>query len=406
MRILRPIFQIALGLTLGIGITTMAATPYMSLTLPTPGVTAGPTWAQQINSAFVLIDQHTHAPGSGAQVPTAGLNINADLAFNGYNSTALRSARFSDNGAPLALGTDLRSVYSSGGNLYWNNGAGQQVQITSGAALNAASIGAIGGDYSTSSASEFYTSATQTFSFWQAANKPATVDAGNVILRQAGATSPQGVTLKSPNSLVSSYALTFPAALPGATSLVTFDTSGNVATSISASSPTFAGQLTAGGVTSANGDITAYRSGGASGVVYLNQAQTRYVYWDGTNYQMPGGQIQGLSDPTASSAAATKNYVDTHGSARAWAYLTTGSSGAVTVNKGFNVSSASYSGTVLTVNMTNAVPDTNCAVIAQASNGYVFTPPAGCASTTSVSLGANANFGGGAGTVVHIIIHD
>jgi hypothetical protein len=34
-------------------------------------------------------------------VPTAGLNINADLSFGGFNAITLRSARFS----PLSLGS-------------------------------------------------------------------------------------------------------------------------------------------------------------------------------------------------------------------------------------------------------------------------------------------------------------
>ena len=41
-----------------------------------------------------------------------------------------------------------------------------------------------------------------------------------------------------------------------------------------------------------SGDITAYRSGGTTGVIFLNSAETRYVYWDGSNYQMPGANLQ------------------------------------------------------------------------------------------------------------------
>jgi hypothetical protein len=41
----------------------------------------------------------------------------------------------------------------------------------------------------------------------------------------------------------------------------------------------------------ANGDIYAVRSGGTTGVVYLNSAGTRYLYWDNANYTMPGANL-------------------------------------------------------------------------------------------------------------------
>ena len=40
-----------------------------------------------------------------------------------------------------------------------------------------------------------------------------------------------------------------------------------------------------------NGDITATRSGGTTGVVFLNAAQSRYLSWDGTNYILPGAPL-------------------------------------------------------------------------------------------------------------------
>jgi hypothetical protein len=41
----------------------------------------------------------------------------------------------------------------------------------------------------------------------------------------------------------------------------------------------------------ANGDITAYRSGGTTGVVYLSSSGSRYLYYDGTNYNLNGGAV-------------------------------------------------------------------------------------------------------------------
>lgn len=49
---------------------------------------------------------------------------------------------------------------------------------------------------------------------------------------------------------------------------------------------TFTGSLTLNG-----GDLKAYRSGGTTGVVYLDSAGSHYVYFDGNNYSMPSGQL-------------------------------------------------------------------------------------------------------------------
>jgi hypothetical protein len=40
-----------------------------------------------------------------------------------------------------------------------------------------------------------------------------------------------------------------------------------------------------------SGDIYAVRSGGTTGVIFLGSSGTKYVYFDGSNYLMPGGQL-------------------------------------------------------------------------------------------------------------------
>jgi|688.fasta_scaffold16680_5 hypothetical protein len=55
---------------------------------------------------------------------------------------------------------------------------------------------------------------------------------------------------------------------------------------LTASSGTINGNLTV-----AAGDLYCYRSGGASGVLFLNSAGNRYVYYDGTSYYMPGAEL-------------------------------------------------------------------------------------------------------------------
>lgn len=202
-------------------------TPYMGLILPVVGVTAGPEWANEQNTAYNSIDSHNHTPGQGVPIPSAGLSINADVPFNTNNATLLRSTRYI-NGAVLSGVADLTCVYASGGNLYYNNAIGQQVQITAGAGLNAASIGAIGGDYGTSTASVFYTSATSTFTFWQNTNIPAIMDMGDIVLHPT-ASNTFGTTIQANPTLATNYGLVLPGTLPASSKFVTVDASGNMA---------------------------------------------------------------------------------------------------------------------------------------------------------------------------------
>lgn len=199
------------------------------MTLPTPTVTPGPLYATENNQAFNVLDAHDHSPGNGVPIPSVGININGDLGFNGFNANLLRSTIYNSQSSPLALPTDIRSIYSVGGDLYWNNGIGQPVQITAGAALNAASIGGIGGDYTTSGASVFYTSADLTYTFWSSSNTTGSIEAGPLTIRNNTLNS-FGVTINANATISANYSLVLPAALPGSgVKFLTVDASGNIA---------------------------------------------------------------------------------------------------------------------------------------------------------------------------------
>lgn len=203
----------------------------MNLVLPIPTVTPGPTYAQENNAAFAAVDAHDHTTGNGARIPVAGLNINADLPLNNNDLSTARSVRFENQGAPLGALTDVACVYAAGGNLYYNSGAGAQVQITAGPALNASSIGAIGGDYATSTASLYYVAANQTFYFTSNTNTPANIDAATVAIAEP-VLNAQKIELKSPTGLTSSYVITMPAAPPVSTRLVSMTSTGALATGV------------------------------------------------------------------------------------------------------------------------------------------------------------------------------
>lgn len=120
----------------------LAPTPNMLMQKAEPLVTVGPDWAQLLNTIVDVVDAHDHSSGKGLRVTTAGLNIDADLEFNGNDATELRSTRLESQGAALVDPADLRCVYAVGGDLYYNNGSGAAVQITNGTAVVSSITGA------------------------------------------------------------------------------------------------------------------------------------------------------------------------------------------------------------------------------------------------------------------------
>jgi len=202
------------------------ATPFMNLTLPTVSITIGPTWATQLNTALTSIDSHQHTPGTGQLIPSAGLNINADLGFSNFNATTLRTTRFFNQSTPLALPTDINCLFVSGGELWFNNQAGVPLQLTSNGSLSVGSIGGITGLGGTSAALT-YNSGIGTFIFTQNPNQAANIDVGNVIIRNPIGTGNPGVTL-SVGTLSGAYALTFASALPASTSFLTSTAAGQL----------------------------------------------------------------------------------------------------------------------------------------------------------------------------------
>jgi hypothetical protein len=203
------------------------STPNMGLSLPTVSVTPGPAWANNVNTAFGVVDSHNHTAGNGVPVPSAGININGDLSFNGYNATTFRSVRLQSQASVLGGPNDLSCLFAVGGDLYYNSGAGQHIQLTIGGALNATSIGGIGGDYATSTASVSYSSASQTFTFWQASSTSAILDVGPLKIHAVG--NANSVTFGANASMSSGYTMTLPVSLPAVQSFMTLDNTGAIA---------------------------------------------------------------------------------------------------------------------------------------------------------------------------------
>lgn len=203
----------------------MSTTPFMNLTLPTPTVTPGALYATENNDAFTIIDLHNHTAGLGVPIPVAGLSINGDLPINGNNLTLIRSARLQAQASPLSSGSDLACLYNSGGDLYYNDAAGNQIRITLGGAVDVSGSGNISGMGATT-ASVSYDSGTTAFSFFSNTNQFAEVKIGPLQISDTPA-SVHGITIVSPSSLASAYQLTLFTGLPASKKIVTVDNSGN-----------------------------------------------------------------------------------------------------------------------------------------------------------------------------------
>jgi hypothetical protein len=228
----------------------MSLTPYMGLTLPTVGVTTGPLYATELNAALIQIDQHNHSSGNGSPIPASSLTVDADFAFNGFNSTLLRSTRFSNQSAVLSLSTDLNCLYSYSGNLYYNNGTGTPVRITSGNAIDGSSLGAIGGLVSPAACT--YSTVSKAFTFVQNTNIAAKIDCGDILLRKTTSLAP-AITISSP-TIGSPYSLTLPASLPASSKILTVDQFGAVGDSLDVDNSTL--QISTGQILVKDAGIT------------------------------------------------------------------------------------------------------------------------------------------------------
>lgn len=242
----------------------MVTTPNMGLVLPDEGGSFN-VWGLFLDTIFgaTKIDGHDHSTGKGVKVPSAGLNINADLSWATHAATDLLAVDFALAPAASVAGFAGALFVSDGtgglsaNELYWRTTSGSNVKVTSGAALNVAAFtGGIGGDYSAAGALVIFDDATDAYWFQQqvgaavrqyARMRSADVDLYEFKANPAAGVPTNRVRLASPTALAASYALTFPGTLPGAAALVTIDNAGL----ITAASPT-SQALTFGAATTFN----------------------------------------------------------------------------------------------------------------------------------------------------------
>lgn len=192
-------------------------TANLGLTLPTLNGDRG-VWDSSWNDNGTLLDLHDHSTGKGVKVTPTGLNLNADLTFAGNAATNLKGVVFTAQvAAPASL-----AVYVKSNDLYFKDGAANEVRLTASGAINIATTGGIAGDYIAAAASVYYDSAAKTYRFLQAAPLPNVwnyVACSGVDLYEQGSGILTRVRLQSPGALAASYVLTYPGALPASTAL-------------------------------------------------------------------------------------------------------------------------------------------------------------------------------------------
>ena len=206
----------------------------MSLVLPVVSSTLGPTFATWINTALATIEEHDHTTGKGIKVPSAALNLNADVPLSGYSLYDAKSYRVRDAVSALTGADWARGLHAVGDDLWWCNGSGEAVQITSGTSI----VGTSGSITNLPSGGAVYAAGT---CVWKqtniSANKAMTQDAGRVKIRDESVTdgTAKAAILSAPEGLAADYTLTLPGALPGSgTKFLRVDSDGLVTDTVDA----------------------------------------------------------------------------------------------------------------------------------------------------------------------------
>jgi len=169
----------------------MATTENMQLVLGVVSETLGPEWAELINEAFELVDAHDHSDGKGVLITPAGLNINEALDMNNQRLENLALAAL--QALSSANTSYAGSIHRVGSNLYWINGAGVAVQITSGSSVVSSGSGALSVDepasfpYSVTTGDDSKVLVIPTDSSAQTINLPAASNAMTVYIKDKSA---------------------------------------------------------------------------------------------------------------------------------------------------------------------------------------------------------------------------
>lgn len=140
--------------------------------VPTAGVTPGPTWASQISTALTYLKTHTHdgTATEGPQLGSNALSINADLSFNNsYAATGMQHTTYYSQASSASV--DNKSVYVLNNDLYYKNNSGTAVRLTNGSSTAQTTEG-IFGNYRNTGGTAYFDTSNDLFSFMSSATTP------------------------------------------------------------------------------------------------------------------------------------------------------------------------------------------------------------------------------------------
>ncbi len=197
--------------------------PDMNLPVPVPGVDPGPDYANNTNSCFNIIDSHNHSPGQGVLINPDGLDINADLSIGSNDLTNVAGVDFTSPAPSTVLGRLYIQLNPGGGiyDLFFNDGAGNVIDLTKAGTVNA-TIGSLPG--------ESYSGGTFTWKQGTGSTTPANFDIGSITIRPIIPGTVNGVTIEAPTGISSEYPLVLPELPTSVKSSLVIDTSGNITT--------------------------------------------------------------------------------------------------------------------------------------------------------------------------------
>lgn len=232
----------------------------LSITLPTVGDTEGPDYATLINNAITIIVDDLEA-----QVLPSEITVNEDFSYSSsgtaYGAVDLDRINFTGRGS-LPSGTITESVFTYNSELYFQDGAGNNVAITSGG-----SVAGAPGNITTTGTPVFGSSGTALlwsggdlqFQFKAGASAWADLVFGDAMFRNGTNT----MTMTS--GVTTDYTITWPTTAPGSgTKLIQVNSSGTLSfSSTIADATTFTNLITAsaGATAAANQDFTVSGTG-------------------------------------------------------------------------------------------------------------------------------------------------
>lgn len=223
----------------------------LSITLPTVGVTVGPTYATNINTALqALIDDIE------AKIVPGEIDINADMSFSSagtsYGATNVDRVNLFEQAGTLG-GGNINTVYAYNDELYFQDGTGNNVALTA-----AGSVAGAAGNITTTGSPAYATSDVELL--WSGGDleyrfKSGTGDTyADLVFKNAEFRDGANTLRMAPNASMSGdYTLTWPAAVSSAGQVVELDGVGNISfVDTLSTAKTFTGLITASaGVTAA-----------------------------------------------------------------------------------------------------------------------------------------------------------